>query len=199
MLSEMSDVIIISILIILIIVGISLTVKNFKGEGGCCGGGSSVKVKRKKLKQVVKERTVIIEGMTCEHCKARVESRLNSLDGVSAKVNLKSQVLQGDVSALTLEENSYDLATAFETIYFWPGLTKCFTEVAKILKPGGIFMIVNESDGTDATSLKFEKIIEGMKNHTAGEIEAALKTAGFSKVKSMHHPKKPWITVIGRK
>ena len=39
--------------------------------------------------QVVKQRTVIIEGMTCEHCKARVESRLNALDGVSAKVNLK--------------------------------------------------------------------------------------------------------------
>ena len=111
----------------------------------------------------------------------------------------RCQVLQGDVSALTLEENSYDLATAFETIYFWPGLTKCFAEVAKILKPGGIFMIVNESDGTDATSLKFEKIIEGMKNHTAEEVEAALKTAGFSKVQSMHHPKKPWITVIARK
>lgn len=27
--------------------------------------------------------------MTCEHCKALVESRLNSLDGVLAKVNLK--------------------------------------------------------------------------------------------------------------
>lgn len=30
----------------------------------------------------------------------------------------RCQVLQGDVSALTLEENSYDLTTAFETIYF---------------------------------------------------------------------------------
>ena len=85
----MADVIIIVILVILIIIGISSTIKHFKGEGGCCGGGSSVKVKRKKLKQVEKERTVTIEGMTCEHCKARVESRLNELDGVSAKVNLK--------------------------------------------------------------------------------------------------------------
>ena len=90
-LSEMSDVIIIFIMVILIIVGIRSTVKHFKGEGGCCGGGSSVKVKRKKLKQVVKQRTVMIEGMTCEHCKARVESRLNELDGVSAKVNLKKK------------------------------------------------------------------------------------------------------------
>ena len=55
-LSEMSDVIIIFIMVILIIVGIRSTVKHFKGEGGCCGGGSSVKVKRKKLKQVVKQR-----------------------------------------------------------------------------------------------------------------------------------------------
>ena len=85
----MADFVIAGILILLIIIGIRSSVKHFKGEGGCCGGGSSVKVKRKKLKQVVKERTVIIEGMTCEHCKARVESRSNSLDGVSAKVNLK--------------------------------------------------------------------------------------------------------------
>lgn len=85
----MTDIVIIGILIILIIIGIRSGVKHFKGEGGCCGGGFSVKVKRKKLKQVVKQRTVVIDGMTCEHCKARVESRLNSLDGVLAKVNLK--------------------------------------------------------------------------------------------------------------
>ena len=96
-------------------------------------------------------------------------------------------------------EEKYDLATAFETIYFWPGLEKCFTEVAKVLKPGGVFMIVNESDGTDKTSLKFEKIIEGMKCHTVEEIEGALKKAGFSKVKSDHHESKPWITVIAKK
>ena len=87
----MTDFVIAGILIILIIIGIRSSVKHFKGEGGCCGGGSSVKVKRKKLKQIVKQRTVMIEGMTCEHCKACVESRLNALDGVSAKVNLKRQ------------------------------------------------------------------------------------------------------------
>ena len=62
-------------------------------------------------------------------------------------------VQQGDVSALELPEESYDLATAFETIYFWPGLSHCFSQVARVLKPGGYFMICNESDGTDATSL----------------------------------------------
>ena len=108
-------------------------------------------------------------------------------------------VQQGDVSALTLPEEKYDLATAFETIYFWPGLEKCFSQVAKVLKPGGIFLIVNESDGTDKTGLKFENIIEGMKCHTVEEIESALKQAGFSKVKSDHHKSKPWITVLAKK
>ena len=68
-----------------------------------------------------------------------------------------------------------------------------------MLKPGGLFMICNESDGTDAASLKFEKIIDGMKNHTVEEIEAALKAAGFSEVTGDHHPSRPWITVLARK
>jgi hypothetical protein len=60
-------------------------------------------------------------------------------------------------------------------------------------------MIVNESDGTDKASLSFEKIIDGMKCHTPGEIEKALKSAGFSKVRTDHHESKPWITVIAEK
>ncbi len=108
-------------------------------------------------------------------------------------------VRQGDVSNLNLEAESFDLATAFETIYFWPGLPHCFAEVAKILKPGGHFMICNESDGQDAVSLKFEKIIDGMKNYTPNQIETALKGAGFSKAKCYHHANKPWITIIAEK
>ena len=114
-------------------------------------------------------------------------------------VSGRCTVQQGDVSDLHLPEQNYDLATAFETIYFWPGLEKCFRQVAKVVKPGGYFLICNESDGRDATGLKFEKIIDGMKCHTAEEIESALKNAGFSKVKSVHHKSKPWITVIARK
>ncbi len=60
-------------------------------------------------------------------------------------------------------------------------------------------MICNESDGMDATSLKYEKIIDGMKNYTEEDIKAALKGAGFSKVKADHHQNKPWLTVIARK
>ena len=111
----------------------------------------------------------------------------------------KMIVQQGDVSNLNLPSESFDLATAFETIYFWPGLEKCFAQVYKILKPGGTFMIVNESDGTDDASLKYEQIIDGMKCYTVEQISSALKSAGFSEVTSDHFEGKPWITVIARK
>ena len=108
-------------------------------------------------------------------------------------------VQQGDVSSLKLPKEAFDLATAFETVYFWPGLEACFAQVARVLRPGGLFMICNESDGMDAASLKFEKIIDGMKNYTAEQVEEALKKAGFSEVSSDHHPSKPWIAVIAKK
>lgn len=108
-------------------------------------------------------------------------------------------VRQGDVSALPFSDGSFDLATAFETVYFWPGLENCFFEVYRVLKLNGYFLISNESDGMDAASQKFEKIIDGMKVYTAEELESALRTVGFSEVTSDHHGSKPWIRVLARK
>lgn len=108
-------------------------------------------------------------------------------------------VKQGDVSSLDLPKEKFDLATAFETIYFWPGLEKCFGEVLDVLKDDGAFLIVNEADGRDEALLKFEKIIEGMKCYTIEEIESALKKAGFAEVESEHHHSKPWIRVLAKK
>ena len=108
-------------------------------------------------------------------------------------------VQQGDVSDLQLPEESFDLATAFETVYFWPGIDNCFAQVAKVLKPGACFLICNESNGLDITGKKFEKIIDGMKVYTAEELEAALRKAGFTEVSINHYGSKPWIAVLAKK
>jgi ubiquinone/menaquinone biosynthesis C-methylase UbiE len=113
--------------------------------------------------------------------------------------NGRCEVKQGDASNLDLPDGKFELATAFETIYFWPGLHKCFSEVFRVLKDEGTFMIVNESDGKDEASLKYESIIEGMKCYTIDDIESAIISAGFKEVKSFHHDSKPWITVIAKK
>ncbi|MBQ7437120.1 MAG: class I SAM-dependent methyltransferase [Oscillospiraceae bacterium] len=154
-----------------------------------CGGGRNA---GELLKRFPDAHVTAIDYSDLSVAKARDYNREMIASG-------RCVVQQGDVSNLQLAAESLDLATAFETIYFWPGLEKCFEQVAKVLKPGGLFMICNESDGTDAASLKFEKIIDGMKNHTVDQIEEALRAAGFSKVKSDHHPSKPWITVLAKK
>lgn len=43
------------------------------------------------MKNIIGQKRGQIEGMTCEHCKNRVENALNRLEGVSAKVNLKKK------------------------------------------------------------------------------------------------------------
>ncbi len=111
----------------------------------------------------------------------------------------RCRVIQGNVSELPFEDRAFDLATAFETVYFWPGLKHCFSQVYRILKPGGAFMICNESDGIDETGQKYERIIEGMKCYTIDELSSALTAAGFTEIKSDRCDSKPWITVIARK
>ncbi|MBB2183817.1 heavy-metal-associated domain-containing protein [Lachnospiraceae bacterium MD1] len=37
------------------------------------------------------KKIIEINGMSCEHCQARVEKALNELDGVDAKVELKKK------------------------------------------------------------------------------------------------------------
>ncbi len=154
-----------------------------------CGGGRNA---GELLKRYPKAHVTAIDYSALSVEKAREYNRDGIADG-------RCDVRQGDVSDLRLPEAPFDLATAFETIYFWPGLERCFGQVAKVLKPGGWFLICNESDGTDAAGLKFEKIIDGMKTHTADRIEAALRAAGFSEVTVEHHPAKPWIAVLARK
>lgn len=154
-----------------------------------CGGGRNVSALLKRYPSA--------KGTAVDYSDLSVEKAKAFNEGVISKGRL--EVKQGDVSSLELPDGAYDLATAFETIYFWPGLEKCFKEVARILKEDGLFLISNESDGEDATSLKFEKIIDGMKCYTPEQISEALKSAGFSKVTTDHHPNKPWITVIAKK
>ena len=44
-------------------------------------------------------------------------------------------VKQGDVSALDIADGEYELATAFETIYFWPGLENALLRSQGSLNP----------------------------------------------------------------
>ena len=154
-----------------------------------CGGGSNIKALAQKYTGA-KVTGLDYSELSVERSKAYNSSLIDSG---------RCDIIRGDVSDTNLPDGSFDLATAFETVYFWPGLEKCFSEVARILGSDGTFMIVNEADGAEGPSKQYEKIIEGMKIYTPEEIETALKAAGFDRVTTYHHDSKPWITVIAEK
>lgn len=88
----MKDFLIIAIIILIAAAGVFYTVKHFKGEGGCCGGGGYTP-KRKKLKNVIYQKTFKVDGMHCANCKARVEEAVNDVSGIAGKVDLKKGLL----------------------------------------------------------------------------------------------------------
>ena len=81
------------ILAAVIFIALKGSIKHLKGEGGCCGGGDSVKKEPdKKLSgPIIKTMVFKIDGMHCENCSNRVKRSINRLDGVSAKVNLRKK------------------------------------------------------------------------------------------------------------
>ena len=113
----MVNVIIILILVVVLIFAVKSSIKHFKGEGGCCGGGSgTVKTKKPKKKKldgpVVGKLIIEISGM---HCQNSVTRALNGIDGVSAKVSL-----HGNRAELSLDRmvNENELKRAVEEAGF---------------------------------------------------------------------------------
>ena len=104
----MSNVIIVIILLIAVVFGMKETVKHFKGEGACCGGGNS-KPKKKKLEgKVVCKFVFHIEGMHCVNCANAVTRAINDIDGAAAKVSLKKKMAivscDREIDARVIEE-----------------------------------------------------------------------------------------------
>lgn len=53
--------------------------------------GREIPIERKEQSEMKQEKQMEVYGMTCGHCKARVEKALNSIEGVTARVDLEGQ------------------------------------------------------------------------------------------------------------
>ena len=109
----------------------------------------------------------------------------------------RCDVLRASVAELPFKSEQFDAVTAFETVYFWPDLPQCFREVYRVLKPGGTFLICNESNGDSDKDEKWTEIIGGMTIYKDIELKAYLEQAGFYEVQI--HKKKSWLCVTALK
>ena len=152
-----------------------------------CGGGANIK----KLLKLCPKGTV--QGIDYAAVSVEKAQKVNA-EAIAAG---RCAVLQASVAELPFESEQLDLVTAFETVYFWPDLPQCFCEVWRVLKPGGTFLICNESSGDTDKDERWTDIIGGMTIYKDIELKAYLEQSGFHDVRI--HKKKSWLCVTARK
>lgn len=101
----------------------------------------------------------------------------------------------GSADALPYEKNSFDLITAFETVYYWPNIEACFHSIYGLLRDKGAFLICNE----DCTREGNEEIAQtlDMNFYDLDDLKKLLLNAGFEAVHTYRHKKGNWICVVG--
>lgn len=152
-----------------------------------CGGGKNISNLLKKAPHAK------VYGVDYSETSVENSRKFNRKAIAAGKVD----VVHGTVSSIPFENEKFDLATAFETIYFWPDLVNDFKEFKRVLKSGGKFFICNElSKGEEAE--KWTNIID-MTIYSKKQLNDALIKAGFSDVVSHEHENGKWLCVIAQK
>ena len=92
----------------------------------------------------------------------------------------RMEVKEGSVEALPWPDESFDLVTACETIYFWGHLAQAFREVARVLKPAGTFAVFIEAADPEGARI-WTDVVPGMRVRTVEELSELLVAAGFAR------------------
>ncbi|UNC90983.1 class I SAM-dependent methyltransferase [Candidatus Contubernalis alkaliaceticus] len=111
------------------------------------------------------------------------------------------EILHAGVEKMPFEENQFDIVMAVETVYFWPGLVKCFQEVRRVLKSSGKFVIVNEMYVNEAFKERNDKFTAAgeMILHTPEKLKELLEKAGFKSVTIDLMEEKNWLCCVSEK
>ena len=152
-----------------------------------CGGGANIRTLLKKCPGGV-VKGIDYSPVSVE--KAREVNRQAIREGRCA-------VMQGSVADMLFADDWFDMVTAFETVYFWPDLPRCFREVFRVLKSGGTFLICNECSDPVKDS-KWPELINGMTVYGDTQLKDALEQAGFRDVQTRRN-RMGWLCVTARK
>jgi ubiquinone/menaquinone biosynthesis C-methylase UbiE len=139
-----------------------------------CGGGVNVK----RFLNMTENRVYGVDYSQLAVEKS-IELNQNAID------ECRCEIIHGSVSDLPFKDSAFDIATAFETVYFWPDFAEDLKEVRRVLKDNGILLICNEAipKKDDERQKELIKLLD-MKIYSQEELTQYLYDAGFSKVKS---------------
>lgn len=153
-----------------------------------CGGGKTVQ----KLAACTKN---MVYGI--DHSPTAVAESLY----LNKKSVRKGQVgiVEASVSALPFGADTFNKATAIETVYFWPDLVSDLKEVRRVMKDGGQLLVATaaRSDSRKAEEwMEFQRQ-NGLKIPCASSLAQAMKAAGFHNVEA--NIRGEWLSVTAEK
>ena len=111
------------------------------------------------------------------------------------------EIIHGSVSLLPFADGMFDLVTAFKSYIFWPSPIHDLRQVRRVLKPGGMVIVVNEAYPDERFQARNDKWVRlsGIVNlHGPDEYRLRLSRAGYSEVKVATAPDRNWIVAIAR-
>lgn len=156
-----------------------------------CGGGRTIQ----KLAAMAPEGAVF--GLDYSPTSVEVSRTTNAAAIEAGRV----QIEQGSVAALPFPNDNFDIVTAIETHYYWPDLPANVGEVARVLKPGGRFILIAETYRGGPFRLLYGLIMPLLRAAylTDEEHRSLLTEAGFIDVVTRHRTGRNWILATGRK
>lgn len=134
-----------------------------------CGGGQNVANFLERTNGLV---CGIDYSPTCVTISKRKNSKAVALG--------RAQIEEADVAKIPFDDATFDIVTAFETIYFWPDIAENIKEVLRVLKPEGKFFICNEAYRVGGNEFWVKNI--NMRIYTPEEMVDLLTEAGFVNV-----------------
>ena len=148
-----------------------------------CGGGKFLKY----LSRI--NNSYMLYGLDHSPEMVALAKRINKQAVAQGRLKIK----QGPATNISTENNYIDLVTAFETVQFWPDIEKSFIEIAKILRKGGRFIIINRFPPEESKWWKMAKI------KSEKDYRDKLENAGFGRVTIDLEFKNGWIVVNATK
>lgn len=153
-----------------------------------CGGGVNV---NRFAKQISNEGKVI--GIDYSDVSVDKTSKFNKDFIDEGKV----EVIEGSVSEMPFDDETFDLVTGFETIYFWPDFINDLKEVCRVLKKDGVVCFGNEVRHEEGKMEKYDDLVEllDMKIYTDDVLKESLKIAGFKDIELDKANDNSWISI----
>lgn len=110
-------------------------------------------------------------------------------------------VLHCSVSEMPFYDETFDIVTGFETIYFWPNFIEDLKEVNRVLKKGGLVFFCNEAVYREGKMEKYDNLVEllDMKIYSEEVLRESLEKTGFGDFKAYINEEKDWICVTAKK